>query len=107
MILLQTFGHLIHYLLEVKDVNFTSKVCDWMRTVANEHGDAWKINRDVVPLLQYPGEVGSNNATNEIGRAPSLTTQGTILEAINVTLNILQLHYMDRDLHRRGKLNRE
>ena len=49
MILLQTFGHLIHYLLEAKDVKSARKICDWMRTVANEHGDAWKTNRDVVP----------------------------------------------------------
>ncbi len=35
-------------------------------------------------------------------RIPSTATQGNILEAINITLNLLHLHYIDRDLHRTG-----
>lgn len=34
---------------------------------------------------------------------PSRAIDGNILEAINVTLNILDKHYMDRDLHRTGQ----
>lgn len=41
------------------------------------------------------------NTTNCI-RLPSIASQGNILEAINVALNMLQLHYMDRDLYRTG-----
>ncbi|CAM9696915.1 unnamed protein product, partial [Discosporangium mesarthrocarpum] len=33
---------------------------------------------------------------------PSLAAQGNFLEAINVTLNVLEKHYMDRDLARSG-----
>ena len=36
------------------------------------------------------------------GRYPSSARQGNVLEAINVTLNLLQFHYLDRDLHRSG-----
>lgn len=35
-------------------------------------------------------------------RIPSTAAQGNLLEAINVTLNVLSLHYIDRDLHRTG-----
>ena len=31
-----------------------------------------------------------------------LPAQGNLLEAVNVTLNLMQFHYMDRDLHRVG-----
>ncbi|TMW64455.1 hypothetical protein Poli38472_013077 [Pythium oligandrum] len=34
---------------------------------------------------------------------PTRATDGNILEAINVTLNILDKHYMDRDLNRTGQ----
>ena len=49
MILLQTFGHLVYQFLQSDDVDSAREICDWMRTVAKEHGDAWKSNRDVVP----------------------------------------------------------
>ena len=35
-------------------------------------------------------------------RTPSTASQGNVLEAINITLNLLQLHYIDRDLQRTG-----
>ena len=72
--------------------------------IENETGPDWDslVYKVKKAFLQYPAEVGWNIATNEIGRVPSLATQGNILEAINVTLNILQLHYMDRDLYRTG-----
>lgn len=35
-------------------------------------------------------------------RIPSTASQGNILESINITLNLLHLHYVDRDLHRTG-----
>ncbi|POM77155.1 Hypothetical protein PHPALM_5503 [Phytophthora palmivora] len=34
---------------------------------------------------------------------PSRAKDGNILEAINVTLNVLDKHYMDRDLSRTGQ----
>jgi L-lactate permease len=33
---------------------------------------------------------------------PSKASRGNFLEAINVTLNVLEKHYMDRDLARTG-----
>jgi hypothetical protein len=50
----------------------------------------------------YPSQVGWNLSTGEAGRWPSTAGQGNLLEAINVTLNLLQYHYLDRDLHRTG-----
>ena len=35
-------------------------------------------------------------------RTPSTASQGNVLEAINITLNLLHLHYIDRDLNRTG-----
>lgn len=52
-------------------------------------------------FMQYPKDVGWN-VSIEKGRFPSAAAQGNILEAINVTLNLMQLHYMDRDLNRTG-----
>jgi hypothetical protein len=39
---------------------------------------------------------------NSYSRVPSTAAQGNILEAINTALNVMQLHYIDRDLHRCG-----
>ena len=50
-------------------------------------------------FFQYPKDVGWDLTKN---RLPTAAAQGNILEAINVTLNLLQLHYMDRDLKRMG-----
>lgn len=54
-------------------------------------------------FISYPVEVGWNLSPDpELGRVPSTAAQGNLLEAINITLNLLQFHYMDRDLHRVG-----
>ncbi|KAG7347429.1 vacuolar membrane-associated protein [Nitzschia inconspicua] len=50
-------------------------------------------------FIRYPLEVGWN--LND--RRPSSASQGNLLEAINVTLNLMQYHYLDRDLHRTGQ----
>ena len=39
---------------------------------------------------------------NTYSRVPSTAAQGNILEAINTALNVMQLHYVDRDLYRCG-----
>ena len=53
-------------------------------------------------FLKYPVEVGWNLSTGDLGRRPSNASQGNVLEAINITSNLLQFHYLDRDLHRTG-----
>lgn len=49
-------------------------------------------------FIKYPLELGWN-LTN---RRPSNATQGNVLEAINVTMNLMQFHFLDRDLQRTG-----
>lgn len=53
-------------------------------------------------FVSYPSEVRWNLETDSKSRHPSNANQGNVLEAINVTLNLLQFHYFDRDLHRSG-----
>lgn len=72
--------------------------------VENETTTDWdslivRIKREFV---KYPFEVGWNLLSNEKGRRPSRAAEGNLLEAVNVTLNLMQFHYMDRDLHRVG-----
>ena len=50
-------------------------------------------------FTKYPLEVGWNLSD----RKPSCASQGNLLEAINVVLNLMQYHYLDRDLHRTGQ----
>ncbi|KAL3920504.1 MAG: hypothetical protein SGILL_003231 [Bacillariaceae sp.] len=50
-------------------------------------------------FIKFPLEVGWNLTD----RRPSSASQGNLLEAINVTLNLMQYHYLDRDLHRTGQ----
>ena len=52
-------------------------------------------------FVNYPKEVMWGLARG-IERFPSTASQGNVLEAINITLNLLHLHYIDRDLHRTG-----
>ena len=52
-------------------------------------------------FISYPKEVGWMISNRSV-RVPSSATEGNILEAINTALTLLQLHYMDRDLHRTG-----
>jgi hypothetical protein len=52
-------------------------------------------------FIKYPKEVKWNlNRGDE--RTPSTASQGNVLEAINMTLNLLHLHYIDRDVRRTG-----
>ncbi|GAX20970.1 hypothetical protein FisN_1Lh364 [Fistulifera solaris] len=53
-------------------------------------------------FVRYPIEVQWNLESGSQSRRPSSASQGNVLEAINVTLNLLQYHYLDRDLHRTG-----
>ncbi len=53
-------------------------------------------------FLEYPRDVGWSISSKSESRIPSTAAQGNLLEAINVTLNVLSLHYIDRDLHRTG-----
>ena len=71
--------------------------------VENETNTDWDklIYRIKQEFVQFPMEVGWNLKGREI-RQPSNATQGNVLEAINVCLNLLQFHYLDRDLHRTG-----
>ena len=52
-------------------------------------------------FVNYPKEVGWD-LTRGSERLPSTASQGNVLESINITLNLLHLHYIDRDLHRTG-----
>ncbi len=52
-------------------------------------------------FVNYPKEVKWGLAQG-IEKIPSTASQGNVLEAINITLNLLHLHYIDRDLHRTG-----
>ena len=49
-------------------------------------------------FFKYPQEVGWS-----LDRRPSNANQGNVLEAINVTLNLMQYHFLDRDLKRTGQ----
>jgi hypothetical protein len=60
-----------------------------------------------IPTTSQQSTATSNNTTatqlNQITCAvPSDAVHGNLLEAINATLNILDKHYMDRDLQRTG-----
>ena len=59
------------------------------------------IHRMKQEFIKYPKEVRWNLIRgNE--RTPSTASQGNVLEAINMSLNLLYLHYIDRDVHRTG-----
>jgi hypothetical protein len=51
-------------------------------------------------FLSFPEDLNWRLGTES--RLPSSAAQGNILEAINTGLNLLQLHYIDRDLNRVG-----
>ena len=53
-------------------------------------------------FVRYPSDVGWNLSKGTEARRPSSASQGNVLEAINVALNLLQYHYFDRDLNRTG-----
>ena len=60
------------------------------------------IHRMKQAFIKYPKEV-KWNLKRGYERTPSTASQGNVLEAINITLNLLHLHYIDRDVHRTGK----
>lgn len=68
----------------------------------NETGPDWDslVVRIKEGFVRYPLEVGWT--TGDDGVRPSTACHGNLLEAINVTLNLLQFHYLDRDLQRTG-----
>lgn len=72
--------------------------------IENETNADWDalVLRMKEAFLKYPYEVEWNCSAAEDARRPSTATQGNVLEAINVTLNLLQYHFLDRDLHRTG-----
>ena len=72
--------------------------------IENETTADWEslVVRLKAEFLRYPLEVGWNLSTGDLGRRPSNASQGNVLEAINLTTNMLQFHYLDRDLHRTG-----
>ena len=82
------------------------RYCDHYRMVIeNETGPDWEslILRVKEAFVQYPNEVGwALPRVDQHECRPSTASQGNVLEAINVTLNLLQFHYLDRDLHRTG-----
>jgi len=90
--------------LDEKDV-YGRRYEDHCRVVIESETNAdWNslVVRIKKAFLNYPREVGWKLPTSESMRRPSKASQGNVLEAINVTLNLLQFHYLDRDLHRTG-----
>jgi hypothetical protein len=78
--------------------------CDNYKIVLNNETKAdWNslIYRMKQAFVNYPREV-KWDLTPGMERIPSTAGQGNILEAINMTLNLLHLHFIDRDLHRTG-----
>ena len=71
--------------------------------IENETTPKWDslIYKIKKAFVRYPIEVGWHLSA-KAGRVPSTASQGNLLEAINITLNLLSLHYADRDLHRTG-----
>jgi hypothetical protein len=72
--------------------------------IENDIGPDWDslIVRIKEAFVRYPLEVGWRISTHGNSCRPSSASQGNLLEAINVTLNLLQFHYLDRDLQRTG-----
>ena len=68
--------------------------------IENETCTEWEslIARIKEEFVKYPLEVGWNLSD----RRPSNASQGNVLEAVNVVLNIQQFHFLDRDLYRTG-----
>lgn len=68
--------------------------------IENETRTEWEslIARIKEEFVKYPLEVGWNLTD----RRPSNASQGNVLEAVNVVLNIQQFHFLDRDLYRTG-----
>jgi hypothetical protein len=85
-------------------VTAATKQDHYKAVIENETTADWDslIVRIKKEFVRYPFEVGWNLESNENKRRPSTAAQGNLLEAVNVTLNLMQFHFMDRDLHRVG-----
>jgi hypothetical protein len=72
--------------------------------VENETRPDWEslVLKIKKAFVEYPQQGGWGISSETESRIPSTAAQGNLLEAINVTLNVLSLHYIDRDLHRTG-----
>ena len=86
-------------------VSFHSPISEFLQdhykpVIENETCTEWEslIVRIKEEFVKYPLEVGWNLTD----RKPSTASQGNVLEAVNVTLNIMQFHFLDRDLYRTG-----
>ena len=64
--------------------------------IENEVSSDWEtlVVRFKEAFVKYPIEMGWNLETGDESRRPSLASQGNVLEAINVTLNLMQYHYL-------------
>ena len=91
-------------LLGQKDVYGRKYEDHFQMVIENETRADWDslIVKLKEAFWQYPSLVGWNLASDHTSRRPSTANQGNVLEAINTTLNLLQYHYYDRDLHRTG-----
>jgi len=87
--------------LDCEDVYGTRFEDHYKPVIENETCSDWDslIVRIKEEFIKYPLEVGWNLTD----RKPSCASQGNLLEAINVVLNLMQYHYLDRDLHRTGQ----
>ena len=86
--------------LNCRDVHGRSYEDHCKPVIENETCSDWEslVVRIKEEFLKYPLEVGWNLKD----RRPSNANQGNVLEAINVVLNVMQFHYLDRDLRRTG-----
>ncbi len=87
--------------LDCQDVHGRTFEDHYKPVIENETCIDWEslILKIKEEFIKYPLEVGWNLTH----RRPSSASQGNLLEAINVTLNLMQFHYLDRDLHRTGQ----
>lgn len=80
---------------------YLTQFCPSTVVLENETRPNWHslIVRLKEAFVSYPLEVGW---TVDDARNPSNASRGNVLEAVNVTLNMLQYHFLDRDLYRTG-----
>jgi len=86
------------------DVDGRKFVDHYKPIVENETRTDWEslIHRIKREFVSFPRELNWNISNDITSRIPSVASQGNLLEAINTTLNVLQFHFMDRDLSRTG-----
>ena len=90
------------------DVDGRMFVDHYKPIIENETRSDWEslIHRIKKEFIKYPRSLNWNISLDGFGRSssriPSVASQGNLLEAINTTLNVLQFHFMDRDLSRTG-----